>query len=106
MGIWSAIERGLIRAVVSDANFDIALRTAIGVAFSALLRVREYTCDTTRTFNPVSTLLRKHVRFDSKLDCFAIRIVHSKSDPYNTGGEVLVSRSPHPGDPLRPVAML
>lgn len=96
----------LIRAVATDTLLDPAIRVAIVVSFHAMLRVREFCSEWAHEYDPACTLLRQHVRLDKASDCVAIRICHTKSDPYNSGNEIFIARSPIPDDPLCPVAML
>ena len=67
---------------------DTALRTALAVAYSCLLRVSEYTTVAQSTYRPQTTLLRQHVSFDAAGRYARIHLVTSKTDRHFTGADV------------------
>ena len=83
-----AVTVPVIRDIVADESSPLALRAAIAVAWSNLLRSREYLAEFTASFNPASTLLRRHVRPGAAPGSFDVTIVHSKSDTYNSGTDI------------------
>ena len=64
------------------------IRVAILVAFSALLRVSEYTCPTMSAFVPGHTLLRKDVLVSPLF--IRLDLHHSKTDASNHGHHVYI----------------
>ncbi len=94
----------LIRRVASDSDIDVAVRTAVLLAWDQMLRAREYVCDSACSFNPKSTLQLNHVVPDASNGGFSVRIVHSKTDVYNAGVDLHVL--PRVGDRFCPCRAL
>jgi integrase len=80
----------LIQMVADDVTIPIGTRAAILVAWDGMLRASEYCSNTASTFNPESTLLGKHIRWDKTTGSWALFIAHSKSDRFNQGTEVFI----------------
>lgn len=82
----------LLAAVFSDSSIDIAIRTAILVAYEGLLRASEYVSIGANRHEPTATLLSEHVRYDRTLGGgiggFELLIRHSKSDRWNIGTHI------------------
>jgi hypothetical protein len=79
---------GLLRAVCDDPSIDIGVKAAVLVAYSALLRVGEYTSPSAKAVPNQATLRVGDVRFDRRTGSVAVRIPHSKTDRYNAGETV------------------
>lgn len=92
----------LILAVLSDSALPLGVRTAIVVAYDALLRVSEYTSVSGTKFNALATLLCQDVMDRPEGVCIKLR--HSKSDRWNQGAAVWCL--PRDGDAGCPVAAL
>jgi hypothetical protein len=96
----------LIRRVCGDHHAPLALRAAVAVAWCSLLRSREYTAESARSYIKGFTLLRRHCKWREDVDggCYEIHLPHSKSDVYNNGTSIFVLRVKD--DPLCPVRLL
>ena len=99
-----AVTPQLVGTLAVDANLPLAVRAATLCAWFGLLRAREYTAPTASTFDPVSQLCLSDITWDPRTTGYAIRLRHSKSDPYNAGSTI--NLLPLPGDPVCPVATL
>ncbi len=75
----------LIRLVVSDASLPLALRAAVALAWSLLLRASEYLSDGTGSFAQAATLLGRHVTVDPTTGGFRLFVPASKGDVFNSG---------------------
>jgi len=83
----------LIALVSADPTIDIAIRTAILVAWECMLRSREYVSERALGRpDPIATLCGQHVRTIEAGDGIALRIVHSKSDRNNEGSSMFFFR--------------
>ena len=94
----------LIAATVTDTSISLATRVAVQLAYSQLLRSREYTSLSTRQFLPQATMLRSHVVWHAHLDAYEILLCFSKSDVYSNGYTFYIYRDPE--DTLCVVAAL
>lgn len=99
-----AVTPQLVASLAVDATQSSAVRSAVLCAWFGLLRAREYTSPTTTTFDPTSQLALSDVTWDPRTGGYAIRLRHSKSDPYNAGSTI--NLLPLPGDVGCPVAAL
>ena len=79
----------LLRRVFDDATIHIATRTAVLLAFTALLRVGEYTSSSSTPDPRYPSVCVGDVKFNHD-GSLSVRIPHSKSDRYNAGEEVHV----------------
>ena len=77
--------RALIVAVITDPSIPLCTRTAIALAWEALLRTSEYTSTNTADPDLEFTLLRRHVDIRDAALVAEVLIPRSKSDPYNAG---------------------
>ena len=74
--------------IISNADVIVDIRVAVLVAFSALLRVSEYTCPTMSAFVPGHTLKRCDVLVDDRF--IRLDLHHSKTDAFNFGQHVYI----------------
>lgn len=99
-----AVTPQLVASLASAASQTLAIRAATLCAWFGLLRAREYTAPSTTTFNTDSQLCLSDVTWDPRTAGYALRLRHSKSDPFNAGKTI--NLLPQPGDAGCPVAAL
>ena len=77
----------LIKRVMDDSSIDLAVRTAIIVAFNAALRCSEYLAQSRTAYDPKFCLQRRDVAFDRTMSrsAAAIFLRQSKTDHTNSG---------------------
>ena len=81
----------------------LMLFSALTMAFFGLLRVSEYTCPSTTTFDPTRNLLLNDVRIDFRIRIAHVAIKVSKTDPFRVGA---VIRLGYTGTSVCPVSAL
>jgi hypothetical protein len=99
-----AVTPQLVASLAVDTTRPLAVRAAVLCAWFGLLRAREYTAPSTTTFVNDSQLCLSDVTWDPRTMGYAIRLRHSKSDPFNAGKTI--NLLPQPGDAGCPVAAL
>jgi hypothetical protein len=85
----------LVNNIISDTALDLGLRTAVALAFNALLRSSEYTSPSASTFTSF-TLLREHISFDEHAAYMRVFLPTSKTDYKNIGQAVYLANNPSP----------
>lgn len=95
--------RALLMKVMQDTSAPIGLRAAVLIAWHGLLRVSEYTVSSGWEARPDASMLCRDFAWYTTGDFvgFRLRLRHSKSDPFNTGGLHYYRRG-DVGDPLCP----
>lgn len=93
----------LVRAVFDDKRISLGVRTAVLVAYQALLRGSEYTSRFAKRIQG-HFLSCADVRWIKNMRAFAVRVRHSKSDRYNSGEDIFVVAVD--GDPYCPAAAI
>ena len=71
----------------------ILLQAAVFLAFFGLLRVSEFTCPTTTSFDPNTHLGVYDVSFDHAVGLVRVHIKVSKSDPFRQGMTIRIART-------------
>ena len=89
-----AATKELIRSVITDPGLTLDVQVAVLTAFSAMLRVSEYTSRSTSAFDPLRTLLRGDVVVHP--DFIRLELRHTKTDTISQRGQVVYIFN-HPG---------
>lgn len=71
----------------------LCYRAAFSLAFFGLLRVSEFTCPTSHTFDPRVHLSLRDIRFTTSPPMVHVYIKQSKTDPFRQGCVVRVART-------------
>ena len=94
--------RALFRHVDLASTFDApCFRAAFTLAFFGLLRVSEFTCPSSLSFDPSLHLSASDIRFSHSPSLLHVHIKQSKTDPFRQGCTIRVARTGGPFCPFQ-----